>query len=84
MPRTRALTPLNTLWTGTGIERRVLASHQAFTGLTFGAEANAGKSTQRWPTTEPADYAASREAIQKEQINKAGARLAQLLEAIYP
>jgi S1/P1 Nuclease len=62
----------------------VLASHTAFTGLTFGAEANAGKSTQSWPTTEPANYAASREAIQKEQINKAGARLAQLLEAIYP
>jgi hypothetical protein len=62
----------------------VLASHKAFAGLTFGAEANAGKSTQSWPTTEPAGYAATREAIQKEQINKAGARLAQLLEAIYP
>jgi hypothetical protein len=62
----------------------VLASHTAFAGLTFGAEANAGKSTQSWPTTEPSNYAASRETIQKEQLNKAGARLAQLLEAIYP
>jgi S1/P1 Nuclease len=62
----------------------VLASHTAFAGLTFGAEANAGKSTQSWPTTEPANYTATREAIQKEQLNKAGARLAQLLEALYP
>jgi len=62
----------------------VLASHTAFTGLSFGAEANAGKSTQSWPTTEPATYAASRAALQKEQLIKAGARLARLLEAIYP
>jgi hypothetical protein len=62
----------------------VLASHTAFAGLTFGTEANPGKSTQTWPTTEPANYDATREAIQKEQLNKAGARLAQLLEAIYP
>jgi S1/P1 Nuclease len=62
----------------------VLASRTAFAGLTFGAEANAGKSTQSWPTTEPANYAASREALQKEQLNKAGARLAQLLQAIFP
>ncbi|MDQ1408453.1 MAG: hypothetical protein QOJ41_188 [Acidobacteriaceae bacterium] len=62
----------------------VLASHTAFTGLSFGAEVNAGKSTQSWPTTEPATYASSRVALQKGQLNKAGARLAQLLEAIYP
>jgi len=62
----------------------VLASHTAFAGLSFGAEANAGKSTQSWPTTEPTGYAASREALQKDQLIKAGARLAQVLEAIYP
>jgi hypothetical protein len=71
-------------WPGQWATESVQASHAAFTGLTFGAEANAGKSTQSWPTTEPANYAASRETIQKEQLIKAGARLAQLLQAIYP
>jgi len=57
----------------------VSVSHRAFEGLTFGAESGG-----RWPVMEPAGYADAREALQKAQLVKAGARLAQLLEAIWP
>jgi hypothetical protein len=59
----------------------VMASHQAYMGLTFGAEDTAHKT---WPVTEPAGYAAMRATLQQEQLVKAGARLAQLLEAVFP
>jgi hypothetical protein len=59
----------------------VLASHTAFSGLVFGAE-NTAKGT--WPVTEPTGYAAARASLQKTQLVKAGARLAQLLQAIFP
>jgi hypothetical protein len=59
----------------------VLAAHAAFQGLTFGAE---DLTTHTWAVTEPAGYAATRAALQKEQLVRAGARLAQLLEAIFP
>jgi len=59
----------------------VLASHSAFSGLTFGAEKT---SNHTWPVTEPAGYGATRASLQKTQLVKAGARLAQLLQAIFP
>lgn len=37
-----------------------------------------------WKATAPADYKAHREALQREQMVKAGARLAELLRAIWP
>jgi hypothetical protein len=57
----------------------VLAAHAAFQGLTFGA-VNAGK----WPVTEPASYPATRAALQRDQLVKAGAHFAQALKAIWP
>jgi hypothetical protein len=59
----------------------VLAAHTAFDGLTFGAE-DVTKHT--WPVTQPAGYSATRAASPKELLVKAGARLAQVLEAIWP
>ena len=59
----------------------VLASHAAFQGLSFGPE-DGVKTT--WPVTEPAGYAATRAALQKDQLVKAGARLAQILTTIWP
>jgi hypothetical protein len=38
----------------------------------------------RWQATLPEDYAQRREALQREQLLKASARLAQLLRAIFP
>jgi len=57
----------------------VLASHAAFQGLIFGSE-TVGRHT--WPVTLPAAYAESREALQRRQLIRAGARLAQLVEAV--
>jgi hypothetical protein len=59
----------------------VVASHTAFSGLTFGAE---NASTGTWPVTEPTGYSAAKASLQKTQLVKAGARLAQLLQAIFP
>lgn len=59
----------------------VVVSHTAFQGLTFGVE-NMGSKT--WPVVEPVGYATVRAGVQKEQLVKAGARFAQLLEAIFP
>ena len=70
-----------TEWAAAWASDTVLASHTAFSGLTFGPE-NTSKGT--WPVTEPAGYSAARVALQKTQLVKAGARLAQLLQAIFP
>jgi hypothetical protein len=58
----------------------VVASHTAFAGLTFGAETAKGT----WAVTEPAGYSAAKASLQEQQLVKAGARLAQLLQAIFP
>jgi len=71
-------------WAAQWATESVVASHAAFMGLGFAAEVDAGRPSQHWPTTEPAGYAATRAAIQKQQLVKAGARLAQLLNAIFP
>jgi hypothetical protein len=71
-------------WPATWASETVTASHQAFQGLAFGAEVNPGTKTRNWPVTEPADYVAQRAALQKDQLVKAGARLAQILEGIWP
>ena len=59
-------------------------SREAFAGLSFGAEENTGTLQSRWPVTEPAGYAGRRAALQKQELVRAGARLAQLLEAVFP
>jgi hypothetical protein len=71
-------------WAAAWATESVVASHAAFADLSYGTEMDAGKQSQHWPTTEPAGYAATRAGIQKQQLVKAGARLAQLLQAIFP
>ena len=71
-------------WAKSWASDTVMASHTAFQGLSFGAEVDAGKKKAHWPVTEPAGYAAARAALQKVQLVKAGARLAQLLKGIWP
>jgi hypothetical protein len=59
----------------------VRVSREAFAGLTFGAE-EAG--SHSWPVAEPSGYSAARAALQQQQLVRAGAHLAQLLQAIWP
>ncbi len=70
-----------TQWAAAWATDTVLASHTAFAGLTFGPE---NTSNGTWPVTEPAGYSATKASLQKTQLVKAGARLAQLLQAIFP
>ncbi len=67
-------------WAATWASDTVLASHTAFSGLVFGAESSHGT----WAVTEPAGYGSAKAALQQQQLVKAGARLAQLLNAIFP
>jgi hypothetical protein len=62
----------------------LLVSHEALVGLSYGPEQGAGTANRSWLVTEPAGYAAARAALQKQQIVKAGARLAQVLMAVWP
>lgn len=52
----------------------------AFAGMSFSPES----ASKHWQATVPASYATDREALQRAQLVKAGARLAQLLRAIWP
>jgi hypothetical protein len=71
-------------WAAAWASETVVASHTAFQGLTFGAEAKPGTSRRTWPVSEPTGYGPARTALQSQQLVKAGARLAQLLQAIWP
>jgi hypothetical protein len=57
----------------------IVETGKAFTGLTFGTKA--GKD---WPATATADYHKHVSALAQEQVAKGGARLAQLLNTIWP
>lgn len=57
----------------------VAVSSQAFAGLTF-----AGAGSQQWTVTEPDGYAAARAQLQTQQLEKAGAHLAEVLAAVLP
>ena len=52
----------------------------AFEGTSFSYES----ASKHWKVTVPASYASDREALQRAQLIKAGARLAQTLQAIWP
>jgi hypothetical protein len=69
---------LAALWAGESVR----LSHDAFTGLTFGARNDQGK----WPATVDSAflYRAKLENMQRQQIIKGGARLAELLREIWP
>ena len=71
-------------WVRQWASETVGVSRAAFAGLTFGAEASANTHGATWPVVEPPGYAAHRAALQKEQLVRAGARLAQLLEVVFP
>ena len=71
-------------WPRAWASETVGVARAAFSGLSFGAEVNAGTRSAKWPVVEPAGYASHRAALQKEQLVRAGARLAQLLEAVFP
>jgi len=71
-------------WARAWASETVGVSRAAFAGLSFGAERNAGTRGAEWPVLEPTNYAAHRDALQEEQLVRAGARLAQLLEAVFP
>lgn len=67
----------------------MLASHAAFAGLTFGAEKPfviSGKTKQGWPATKTdrVAYNAAKLDLQTQQVAKAGHRLAELLNTIWP
>jgi hypothetical protein len=62
-------------WAGSTLAQ----SRLAFADLRFGPRAN-----NEWTVTLPADYAARMNAIKKRQLTRAGARLAQLLRALWP
>ena len=61
---------------GTGT---VLAAHKALDALPYGAQAG-----HNWPVVLPAGYSSRMTGIKRQQLTLAGARLAQLLEAIWP
>jgi hypothetical protein len=66
-------------WPATWASETQQQAQRAYSGLKFGAES--GKS---WSVVLPTKYTAKETSIKTPQIEKAGARLAQLLEAIWP
>jgi S1/P1 nuclease len=71
-------------WARAWAGETVGVSRTAFDGLSFGAEEQAGTRSARWAVAEPASYASHRAELQKLQLVRAGARLAQLLQAVLP
>jgi hypothetical protein len=71
-------------WARAWASETVGVSRAAFEGLAFGTERHAGSGAAQWPVAEPAGYAAHRASLQEKQLVRAGARLAQLLEAVFP
>jgi S1/P1 Nuclease len=71
-------------WVQQWASETVGVSRAAFVGLSFGEEENAGTREAQWPVVEPAGYASHRAALQKQQLVRAGARLAQVLIVVFP
>lgn len=63
-----------------------VAKDEPFKGLTFGARITSGTSRGKWEIhfADRDGYVEERQKIQRKQIEKAGARLTQLLVAIWP
>jgi hypothetical protein len=66
-------------WPKAWASETVVQARAAFAGLQFGAEWN-----RQWTVTLPGTYSADERAVKKTQLTRAGARLAQLLKAIWP
>lgn len=56
-------------------------SHEAFEGVTFAPE---NTTAHTWAVTLPVGYAEMRTQLQRQQLLAAGARLAQVLQAVFP
>lgn len=71
-------------WTTTWASDTVVAARKAYKGLKFGPKVTTPAGSE-WRATaaEPA-YRRAREALQREQLIKGGARLAQVLNAVWP
>lgn len=76
------------IWPEAWATDTVLASHQAFAGLAFGPQASfvvRQKPVKAWPVTgKPATYSQDQRTLQAAQLAKAGKRLADLLNTIWP
>jgi hypothetical protein len=66
-------------WPGQWASDSVVEADQAFAGLAFGAYAGG-----HWTVKLPAGYSRTMSTIKKRQLTRAGARLAQLLQGIFP
>jgi hypothetical protein len=66
-------------WPQTWASETLKDAQKAFVGVKF-----APKSGKTWNTTLPSGYTTRMTAIKTERIEKAGARLAQVLQAIWP
>lgn len=66
-------------WPQTWASETVVQAQAAFAGLQFGDQWNG-----QWKVELPSAYSSDSRAIKKTQITRAGARLAQLLKAIWP
>jgi len=67
-------------WSTKWASDTLLAAKPAFKGLTFSPADN----EHHWLVTLPEGYSETRATVQRQQVIKAGARLAQMLEAIWP
>jgi hypothetical protein len=67
-------------WSTAWATDTIVVGKGAFEGLTFSAK----RQDHKWAVTLPPGYSKSRTALQREQLIKAGARLAQILNAIWP
>jgi hypothetical protein len=66
-------------WPTRWADDTIVIARQAFAGLTFGNLQNGN-----WNATLPAEYGSTKDRIQKEQLVKAGTRLAELLRTLWP
>jgi hypothetical protein len=66
-------------WSSVWANETLHASQQAFSGLKFSPRQNG-----EWHVSLPANYAEKMASIKEQQLTKAGARLAQVLQAIWP
>ncbi|HXC59691.1 MAG TPA: S1/P1 nuclease [Steroidobacteraceae bacterium] len=71
-------------WPARWANESLRAARQAFEAVRFGAEVNAGTQDQYWLATLPADYSSTRLSLQRQRLIEGGARLAQVLQAIWP
>ncbi len=70
-----------TAWADVWATETLMASRAAFQNVAFGARDAA---THRWSVALPDGYSSMRTALQERQLVLAGARVAQVLEAIFP